>query len=149
MVEFLEDSLRKNPVGTWNSMPIPQEPDWNVKPVSKSFPVTSRMGLGDVSWRVSTRREQVEHFKNVTARTYKNLGIALVSLLIALYCLSSFMQSKDVVFAVFAVVFAALMSRHYTKAWGGYAGGWSDYEHDPVQMVPHNSYVLNNGWGLM
>ncbi len=149
MAEFLEDVLRKNPIGaTWKNMPLPEEPDWGGRTQGRLLGA-SRIGLNDVSWRVSTRREQVEHFKSVAKRTYKNLAVAVVSLLVALYCFTLFTQTHDVVFAVFAVVFTGLLSRHYTKAWGGYAGGWSDYEHDPVQMVPHNSYVLNKGWGLM
>ena len=145
-MNFIEDVLRTAGVGTFQNMPIPQEPDWTKKNQGRGL--GARMSP-DVMWRVSTRRELIEHFKNVTGRTYKNLGIAAVSLLGALYSFSLFSQSHDITFAALALVFAGLMSRHYTKAWGGYAGGWSDYEHDPVQMVTHNSYVLNKGWGLM
>ncbi|HLD62565.1 MAG TPA: hypothetical protein VI875_01730 [Candidatus Norongarragalinales archaeon] len=146
MVNFIEDVLRKAGVGTFQNMPIPKEPDWSKRNQARGL--GARMSP-DVMWRVSTRRELVEHFKSVTKNTYKNLGISAVSLLGALYSFSLFAQSRDITFAALALVFAGLMSRHYTKAWGGYAGGWSDYEHDPVQMVTHNSYVLNKGWGLM
>ncbi len=142
----LEDGLRKAGIGTWKSMPVPKEPDWSTRNQGRGL--GARMSP-DVMWRISTRRELVEHFKHVTGASYKNLAISLLSLIAALISFSYFVQSHDIMFAVFAVVFAGLTSRHYTKAWGGYAGGWSDYEHDPVQMVTHNSYVLNNGVGLM
>jgi len=149
MVEVLDDILRKNPIGTWKSMPIPEEPeDWN-KTRKPGFVVTSRMGLQDGSWRVSTRKELLDYYIFVLKRSYKNLIVCVISLVGALYSFSLFVSSRDVLFAALALVFAGLLSRHYTKAWGGYAGGWSDYEHDPVQVLPHNSYVLNKGFGMM
>ena len=155
MAEFLDVILRKNPIGTWKNMPVQQEPDWDKSspsdhPGSQSrWLGKSRVSLADVSWRVSTRKELLDYHGKVMKSTYKNLAIVAASLVVTLYSFSLFASTKDITFAVFAIVFAALVSRHYTKAWGGYAGGWSDYEHDPVQVVPHNSYVLNNGFGMM
>ncbi|MFH1056710.1 MAG: hypothetical protein V1717_02870 [Candidatus Micrarchaeota archaeon] len=155
MVELLDDILRKNPIGTWKAMPIPKEPEWD-KTSPSDHPGTQsrwlgkgRISLADVSWRVSTRKELLDYYNGVMKSTYKNLAIVGISLVAALYSFSMFASSKDVVFAVLALIFASLVSRHYTKAWGGYAGGWSDYEHDPVQVAPHNAYVLNKGFGMM
>ena len=148
MVEWPEDLLRKHPLGTWKYMLPQEEPDWG-KSSPNDTPVTQarwlgkgRVGLNDVSWRVSTRKELVEYHGHVMKSTYKKLALALLSLIVTLYSFSMYASTHDLTFAFFALVFVALMSRFYTSAWGGYAGGWSDYEHDPVQMVTQNSYVL-------
>ncbi len=126
-------------------MPEAEELDWTGKPHNR--------GIGRIDpsalWRVSTRKELVEYYKHVMDNVYKNFALSIVFLVCTLVAFTLYTQGKDLTVALGAVVFAALCSRFYTKAWGGYAGGWSDYEHDPVQMVPHNSYLLNKGWGLM
>jgi hypothetical protein len=144
-MKYLDDLLRRNPVGVWKYMPEAEELDWTGKPHNR--------GIGRIDpsalWRVGTRKELVEYYKHIMNDVYRNVILAVVFLICALICFSMFTYSRDLVLALGVVAFAALCSRHYTKAWGGYAGGWSDYEHDPIQMVPHNSYVLKKGFGLM
>jgi len=145
-VADLEHALRTSGIGTFKVMRPAEEPKYDVKDQARGL--GKRMSP-DILWRVSTRKELVSHFHATSMATYKNLAIAVVSLFAAFYCFSLYSQTHDLAFAFFAIVFGAMVSRHYTKAVGGYAGGWSDYEHDPVQVLPHNSYVLNKGFGLM
>lgn len=144
-MKYLDDILRKSPIGVWQSMPEAEELDWTGKPHNRGI---SRID-GSALWRVGTRKEIVEWHKTTMNGVYKNLLLALVFLVAALICFSMFTASKDLTYALGAVAFGALCSRHYTKAWGGYAGGWSDYECDPVQVSAQSSYVLNKGFGLM
>ncbi|MEM0475515.1 MAG: hypothetical protein QW343_01850 [Candidatus Norongarragalinales archaeon] len=144
-VKYLDDLLRRNPIGVWHAMPEAEELDYSGKPHNR--------GLGRIDgsalWRVGTRKEIIEWYKHTMNGVYKNLILAGFFLVAALVCFSLFTTTKDVVYALAAVFFAAFCSRHYTKAWGGYAGGWSDYELDPVQVSAQSSYVIKNGFGLM
>jgi len=142
-MEFVDEMLRKAGIGVWKVMPDP-------KPFARK---NNAAGMGRVTmdnlWRVGTRRELVGRYNTVMKNVYRNLAITGACLLGAFYSFSTYLGTTDVTFALLAILFAALVSRHYTKAWGGYAGNWSDYEHDPVRMVPHNAYVLNEGRGMM
>jgi hypothetical protein len=144
-MKYLDNILRRNPVGVWQFMPEAEELDWAGKSHNRGI---GRID-GSALWRVGTRKEMVEHYKGVMNATYKNLFLALIFLVSALICFSMFTVSKDLTYALGAVAFGALCSRHYTSAWGGYAGGWADYECDPVQVGAQSSYVLNKGFGLM
>jgi len=132
-------------LGVWHSMPAAEELDYTGKPHNRGI---GRID-GSALWRVGTRKEIVEWYKHTMNATYKNLILAGVFLVCALVCFSMFTASKDLTCALGAVAFGALASRHYTKAWGGYAGGWGDYECDPVQVSAQSSYVINKGFGLM
>ncbi|MFH0974135.1 MAG: hypothetical protein V1817_05100 [Candidatus Micrarchaeota archaeon] len=144
-MKYLDDILRKSPIGVWQSMPEAEALDWTGKPHNRGIGRIDSSAL----WRVSTRKELVEYYKHIMNGVYKNFALSIVFLVCTLVAFTLYTQSKDLTVALGAVVLAALCSRFYTQAWGGYSGGWSDYEHDPVQMVPHSSYLLNKGWGLM
>ena len=130
--------MREHPVGVWKYMPPQEDLDWSKKPHNRGFGRFDATAL----WRVSTRKEMNEYHDLVMKQTYKKLIVCVISLIATFYSFSMYVQTKDLAFAFFSIVFVALVSRYYTSAWGGYAGGWSDYEHDPVQVLPHNSYVL-------
>ena len=144
-MKYLDDFLRKSPIGVWHSMPTAEELDWTGKPHNRGI---SRID-GSALWRVGTRKEIVDWYKHTMNGVYKNVALSLVFLVCTLFAFTFYTQSKDLTVALAAVVCAALCSRFYTRAWGGYAGGWSDYECDPVQVSAQSSYVINKGFGLM
>ncbi len=144
-MKYLDDLLRRNPVGVWEFMPPAEELDWTGKPHNRGI---GRID-GSALWRVGTRKELIEYYKHIMNGVYKNVLLALVFLVATLICFSMFTVTKDLTYALGVVAFGALCSRHYTSAWGGYSGGWSDYEHDPVQVSAQSSYVLNKGFGLI
>ncbi|MCX6767111.1 MAG: hypothetical protein NTY90_00045 [Candidatus Micrarchaeota archaeon] len=142
-MEFIDEALRKAGIGVWKTMPEPKQFTRKNN--------TAGMGRATMEnlWRVGSRYELVKKYNSVMKRVYFNLAVAGVSLLGALWAFSTYTSTADVTFAFAAIVFAALVSRHYTKAWGGYAGDWADYESDPVRMIPHHAYVVNEGRGMM
>ena len=142
-MQFVDEILRKAQVGVWKSMPLP-------KPYVRKGNVSGMARLSlDNLWRVGTRHEIITNYNNTMKRTYKNITFAVISLAGAYVTYTSYAASGDLSLAVAAIACAGLVSRFWTKAWGGYAGDWSDYEHDPVRAVTHNAYVLNGGRGMM
>ena len=142
-MDFLDDALRKAGVGVWKSMP-------QAKPfVRKNNTAGTGRATPENLWRIGTRKELVDKYNRTMKGVYRNMTLTGVSLIGALYAFSTYMRTTDIAFALLAIVFAALVSRYYTKAWGGYAGDWADYELDPVRAIPHSAYYANEGKGLM
>lgn len=150
-MQFLDETLRKAEIGVWKSMPEREaisKP--NVPSPKGTFAPTKNHGnLARVNiealWRVGTRHELVGHYNGVMKRTYFRVGMALVCLAGALYCFSAFTTGFSPLIGLAAIGCAALASRYYTKAWGGYAGDWQDYEHDPIRALAHSGYVNTQG----
>ncbi len=142
-MQFIDEILRKNPVGVWKSMPEP--PEFKRKGNNAG---TQRITI-DSLWRIGTRRELVTHYNDVMKNTYRRVGLTIVGLATALFCFTAYGNTGELSYAIGAIVGAAVASRYWTKAWGGYAGDWADYEHDPVRAVTHNAYVLTDGRHMM
>ena len=140
---LVENVLRKAKIGVWQYMPYTEGfvPKSNTGGLNRVNP--------DSMWRVGSRRELVESYDTTIHRMYKNLAFTILGAFVALIGFNGFQVSGDMTMAGVAILGAAIVSRYYTKAWGGYAEGWSDYEHDPVRVLPHNAYVLNQNTGMI
>ena len=110
-MKYLDNILRRNPVGVWEFMPEAEELDWSGKPHNR--------GIGRIDpsamWRVSTRKELVDYYKHVMDSTYKKIALALIFLVATLVAFTLYTQSKDLTLALAAVAFAALCSKYYTS----------------------------------
>ncbi len=129
---FLDKFLRKTGLGTWRAMPEPSsefQPKENVAGMKRAN--------NDLLWRVSTRRELIEKYNATMAKTYQNFTLSIVSLLGTLWTFSAYGGSGDLTFALLSIAGAYLVVTFWCKAWGGYAGDWSDYENDPVRAIVH------------
>ncbi|MFH1107218.1 MAG: hypothetical protein V1787_04955 [Candidatus Micrarchaeota archaeon] len=142
---WVDEILRKPPfnIGVWGVMA--DHPKWKRKGNNAG---TSRVNL-DSLWRLGTRQEIVNHYNNVMKRTYRKLGYSFMGLAIAVYGYLAFSNNGELAFALLAMFGAFLCSRYWTKAWGGYAGEWADYEGDPVRAVVHHAYAHTGGKYMM
>jgi len=140
---FLDEVLRKAGIGVWKVMP-PAEPLKRTNNTAGTGRATP-----ENLWRLGCRKELVDQYNTTIKKTFRNLAICGFWLAITLFAFTAFAGSFDVFYGVLAVVSVCMVTRHYTKAWGGYAGNWSDYEHDPVRMAVHNAYVLSEGRSMM
>ncbi len=140
---WFEEALRKTGFGVWKWMP--PAPEFKRKNNAAGM---SRLNMDNL-WRIGTRAELVDKYNKTMKKTILNASISAVFGVAVLYFLSLFMQSFDPTYALAAILLSGLVMRYWTAAWGGYAGDWSDYEHDPVRMLTHNAYVLNEGQGMM
>jgi hypothetical protein len=144
---FIDEILRKSGIGVWKEMPYRESvnPVYNV-PTNNSWKQKNNTGnLGRLSndnlWRVSTRHEMVAHYNKVMHGTIRNLAYTLAFLWAGIYFFSSSIEAPTVEMSLITIVCAGFVSRHFTSAMGGFAGGWTDYENDPVRMVPHSAFV--------
>ncbi len=142
-MQFVDEILRKAGIGVWQYMPEPA--DFKRK---GNHAGTTRINV-DSLWRIGTRRELVTHYNHVMKNTYQRVGFTVAGLIIALISFTAYGNNGELMYAVGAILGAAIASRYWTKAWGGYAGDWADYEHDPVRAVTHNAYVLTEGRSMM
>ena len=77
MAKFWEEILRETKIGTFKYMGPAEQPKYDFKDQSRGL--GKRMSP-DIMWRVSTRHEMVGHFHDIAKAAYKNLAIALLSL---------------------------------------------------------------------
>jgi len=140
---WFEEALRKAGIGVWKFMP----------PAKDFKRKNNAAGMGratpDNLWRIGTRAELVAKYNSTMKKTVFYAALSAVLGIVTLYLLSLFAQSFDASYGLAAILVSALVMHYWTKAWGSYAGDWSDYEHDPVRMLTHNAYVLTEGKGMM
>lgn len=140
---WFDEALRRTNLGVWKTMPL-------AKDFKRRNNVASMARVSmDNLWRLGTRAELVDRYTGTIKKTILHAALSAVFGIAALYFLSLFTQSFDPSYALAAILLSALVAHYWTRAWGGYAGEWSDYEHDPVRMLTHNAYVLNEGQGMM
>ncbi len=148
---FFDEILRKSNIGVWKFMPY-RESGSKVfnEPTQKGVyhPKNNTGNLGRLSndnlWRVGTRHELVEHYNKTMWKTARNLLFALAFAWLGIYFYTAGADSGAIEFSLIVIVCGAFVSRHFTSALGGYAGAWSDYENDPVRMIPHSPWIYSN-----
>ncbi|MFH0835719.1 MAG: hypothetical protein V1834_00990 [Candidatus Micrarchaeota archaeon] len=142
-IPFLDQALRKSGIQVWQHMPPSEE--FKRKGNNASF---NRLSMDNL-WRVGTRAELVDKYNGVAKRTYKFVAFSLVFVFIAFQLYNAFAVSGDFMLLMVCGATVALAVHYWTRAWGGYAGDWTDYEHDPVRALTHNAYVLTEGRSMM
>ncbi|MFH1780003.1 MAG: hypothetical protein ABH803_02570 [Candidatus Micrarchaeota archaeon] len=142
-IPFLDEVLRKQGAGVWSFMPPAKE--FKRKNNTANL---NRVSM-DSLWRVGTRAELVNNYNALMKKTYKKIAFSIVFLFASFYLYDFYSSTGAIEFILVTGLTAALAVHYWINAWGGYAGDWTDYEHDPVKMLPHNAYVLNQGRGMI